>query len=96
MTTKDFVYLGLLLLTALAFYCNGFYSGVCRSKRVYETLLNDAQQDGEETLDDQEKTMAYHDSAAEAAEAEFSPTLARRAKLMASTRQELRGDFGPN
>lgn len=96
MTTKDFVYLGLLLLTALAFYCNGFYSGVCRSKRVYETLLNDAQQDSDETIDEQEKTVAYHDNQEAEAEAGFTPTLVRRAKLMASTRQELRGDFGPN
>ena len=47
MTTKDYVYLGLILLTALAFYCNGFYAGVCRSKRVYETLLNDAEQESD-------------------------------------------------
>jgi len=32
MTTKDYVYLGLILLTALAFYCNGFYAGVYRCK----------------------------------------------------------------
>jgi hypothetical protein len=47
MTIKDYVYLGLILLTALAFYCNGFYAGVCRSKRVYETLLDDAEEEKE-------------------------------------------------
>jgi len=41
MTTKDYVYLGLLLLTALIFYCNGFYSGVYRMKRVYDIILTD-------------------------------------------------------
>lgn len=39
MTTKDWIYLGLMALTALAFYCNGFYAGVLRSRKVYEDLL---------------------------------------------------------
>lgn len=43
MTTKDYIYLGLILLSALAFYCNGFYAGVYRCKRMYETLLDDAE-----------------------------------------------------
>src|SRR4026207_1557463 len=42
MTTKDYIYLGLILLTAMAFYCNGFYAGVYRCKRMYDTLLDDA------------------------------------------------------
>jgi len=37
MTTRDYIYLGLILLTALAFYCNGFYAGVHRCKRMYDT-----------------------------------------------------------
>jgi hypothetical protein len=41
MTTKDYVYLGLILLAALAFYCNGFYAGVYRCKRMYDSLLDD-------------------------------------------------------
>ena len=45
MTTKDYVYLGLILLTALAFYCNGFYAGVYRCKRMYDTLLDDSEGD---------------------------------------------------
>lgn len=38
MTTKDYVYLGLMALAALVFYCHGFYSGVCRSRSLYESL----------------------------------------------------------
>ena len=47
MTTKDWIYLGLIVLTALAFYCNGFYAGVMRSRKVYESLLNDAREQEE-------------------------------------------------
>ena len=39
MTKKDFVYLGLMALTALVCFCHGFFSGVNRSRRVYEALL---------------------------------------------------------
>jgi hypothetical protein len=39
MTTTDFVYLGLIAATALVFYCHGFFSGVNRSRRIYEALL---------------------------------------------------------
>ena len=45
MTTKDYVYLGLILLTALAFYCNGFYAGVYRCKRMYDALLDESEGD---------------------------------------------------
>jgi len=36
MTTKDYVYLAVIVIVALAFYCNGFYAGVYRCKRMYE------------------------------------------------------------
>lgn len=39
MTIMDYVYLGLIGLTALVFYCHGFFAGVKRSRRVYEALL---------------------------------------------------------
>ncbi|MEY2411279.1 MAG: hypothetical protein QOF48_3949 [Verrucomicrobiota bacterium] len=39
MTSKDLVYVGLIVLTALIFYCHGFFSGVNRSRRIYEALL---------------------------------------------------------
>jgi len=50
MTTKDYVYLGLILLTALAFYCNGFYAGVYRCKRVYDKLIDEVESDTDHTL----------------------------------------------
>ena len=40
MTTKDYIYLGMIVLTALAFYCNGFYAGVYRCKKMYRWLLH--------------------------------------------------------
>ena len=45
MTTKDFVYLGLIALVALVFYCHGFFSGVNRSRRIYEALLGGAEEE---------------------------------------------------
>ena len=51
MTTKDFVYLGLIATTALVFYCHGFFSGVNRSRRIYESLFGGAEDDApEQTL----------------------------------------------
>ena len=47
MTTKDIVYLGLIALGALVAYCHGFFSGVSRSRRIYESLLGDAEQASE-------------------------------------------------
>jgi hypothetical protein len=41
MTTKDWIYLGLIVLTGVAFYCNGYYAGVWRSRKVFETLLDE-------------------------------------------------------
>ena len=91
MTTKDYVYLGLLLLTALAFYCNGFYAGVCRSKRVYETLLNDAEQDEERTFAEstEGKSLAL-------SEKQLGAPLYYLDQRPVSSREELRGDFGSN
>ncbi len=91
MTTKDFVYLGLLLLTALAFYCHGFYSGVCRSKRVYETLLNDVEPAAEGS---RAESVEAQELASLESELGHGAAFARRGKTPAG--QELRGDFGPN
>lgn len=91
MTTKDYVYLGLVLLTALAFYCNGFYAGVYRCKRMYDSLLDEEDLSPEATatspesdkfLSDKEKVLAYHTHSREQ-----NPLVPKR---------ELRGDFGNN
>jgi hypothetical protein len=91
MTTKDYVYLGLILLTALAFYCNGFYAGVCRSKRVYETLLDDAEQDQERLMNEPTdgKTLAP-------SEKEIGSEFSLAPDRATLPRKQLRGDFGHN
>jgi hypothetical protein len=87
MTTKDYIYLGLILLTAMAFYCNGFYAGVYRCKRMYDTLLDDADvtapADSQNVCDanliaSEEKVLAY------------------REHDLSMQGRELRGDFGNN
>jgi hypothetical protein len=87
MTTKDYIYLGLILLTAMAFYCNGFYAGVYRCKRMYDTLLDDsdvtAEADAQNVSDanliaSEEKVLAY------------------REHDLSMQGRELRGDFGNN
>ena len=91
MTTKDYVYLGLILLTALAFYCNGFYAGVYRCKRMYDTLLDDS--DSDETVGQMPsqfgKSLAKEDKLLSASES------LRSAKPLLQDR-EVRGLFGNN
>ena len=91
MTTKDYVYLGLILLTALAFYCNGFYAGVYRCKRMYDTMLDDSESDeasGQmpseigKSLAKEDKLLSVSDSL-------------RPSKSLLQDR-EVRGNFGNN
>ena len=84
MTTKDYVYLGLLALAALVFYCHGFYSGVSRSRRVYEEMLAE---------DEQDLAPAH----AEVEENQYlsQPTSPRHDTLY-HPRREFRSDFGNN
>lgn len=41
MTTKDYIYLGLLAFAAVVFYLNGYYAGLNRSRRLFERVFND-------------------------------------------------------
>jgi hypothetical protein len=85
MTTKDWVYLGLILLAALAFYCNGFYAGVYRCKRMYDSLLDDT-----DAQPDQGGNFISSEENALAANQAF-----REPKVALSSR-ELKGNFGKN
>lgn len=92
MTTKDYVYLGLLALGSLVFYCHGFYAGISRSARIYDALLKD-----EETPDDTLDSLiveAGNEQTAPAPTSRLSslPT----STLLPPTRRELRSDFGNN
>jgi len=91
MMTKDYVYLGLILLTALAFYCNGFYAGVYRCKRMYDSLLDD-NEEGDGAADTPSASVKIL-SEPENILAGNPPS--REVKVALSTR-ELRGDFGNN
>jgi len=62
MTTKDWIYLGLIVLAAVAFYCNGFYAGVMRSRKLYENLLDDATEEAKEALAEDEKNIATREN----------------------------------
>lgn len=90
MTTKDYIYLGLILLTALAFYCNGFYAGVYRCKKVYDSLPEELETDGDNTITPPE----FGKSVAIDAKAFASPASREPAILLSSP--ELRGDFRNN
>jgi hypothetical protein len=91
MTTKDYVYLGLILLAALAFYCNGFYAGVYRCKKMYEALEDETDFDSEtapptpesvNSVDTHGNTVAF-------------PVLPRGSISLVQGRN-LRGDFSNN
>jgi hypothetical protein len=91
MTTKDYVYLGLILLTALAFYCNGFYAGVYRCKRMYDALLDDSEGDEnvEQVPSKTGKFLAMEDKLLSASDSlrSSNPLIQDR---------EVRGNFGNN
>ncbi len=91
MTTKDYVYLGLILLTALAFYCNGFYAGVYRCKRMYDMLLDEPEgEDGRERSPlEIAKSFAKEDKLLSASDSLRTP------KPLLQDR-EVRGNFGNN
>ena len=91
MTTKDYVYLGLILLTALAFYCNGFYAGVYRCKRVYDKLIDETKSDIDNTLPatDCGKLVIAEDK-------EFVPSALTREHDIPLPGRNLRGDFRNN
>ena len=84
MTIKDYVYLGLIALAALIFYCHGFYAGVSRSRRVYEALL-----DEEADVPTLETPEPMLDAAPVAA-------FPSRQTMPPFPRREARGDFGNN
>jgi hypothetical protein len=90
MTTKDYIYLGLILLAAVAFYCNGFYAGVYRCKRMYDSLLDetDTPEDSAGSKPGDVKFLSSEENVLA-----DSPT--RQPKVAFSNR-ELRGDFGTN
>jgi hypothetical protein len=91
MITKDYVYLGLILLTALAFYCNGFYAGVYRCKRMYDSLLDDPEEDLERPeVQEVEAKSVYEDEKVLAGDHPESEP-----KVVFGNR-ELKGDFGKN
>ena len=89
MTTKDYVYLGLLALAAVVFYCHGFYAGISRSARIYDALLKDDEAIDSPIIDTGDD------------EALPTPTPPRHSfpsspSFPLSFRRELRGDFGNN
>ena len=84
MTIMDYVYLGLIGLSALVFYCHGFFAGVKRSRRVYEALLGRADA---EPMPQDEASSDYDLPTRETGLHRSPPSLPGR---------ELRGDFGNN
>jgi hypothetical protein len=95
MTTKDYIYLGMIVLTALAFYCNGFYAGVYRCKKMYDSLLDDSEQDDSSSGPNAAigKAAIADDNADDNSLSIHPPE--RNGNILISNR-ELRGDFGKN
>ena len=91
MTTKDYIYLGMIVLTAIAFYCNGFYAGVYRCKRMYDSLLDNSQQSHTDI-----KIEASTENSHIASDNSFVSTAPERDQNIAISNRELRGDFGKN
>lgn len=92
MTTKDYIYLGMIVLTALAFYCNGFYAGVYRCKKMYDSLLDDAEQEGD-SAEPTAVSVPEQKSQLENSLSELPPLRQQNVHL---SNRDLRGDFGKN
>ena len=95
MTTKDYVYLGLILVTALVFYCNGFYAGICRCKRMYDAPAGDVETGGEPAVGTAAETTASDKLLALDDKVLDGSASSREQKLL-MPKSELRGDFGNN
>jgi hypothetical protein len=84
MNIMDYIYLGLIGLAALVFYCHGFFAGVKRSRRVYEALLGRPEPEPEP-----------RDEPSPGFDAPIRQTGFQHPRLPFRGR-ELRGDFGDN
>jgi hypothetical protein len=94
MTTKDYIYLGLILLTALAFYCHGFYAGVHRCKRMYDTPADDTAD--EETTTATASGTTSDDKLLGDDEKDVFCSIGSRIQKPLSPKTGWRGDFGNN
>lgn len=91
MTTKDYIYIGMIVLTALAFYCNGFYAGVYRCKRMYDELLDDT-----ESHTNEENASAPSANFSSASNSPLVMAAHRRDSSLPLFKREINGDFGQN
>ena len=91
MTTKDYIYIGMIVLTALAFYCNGFYAGVYRCKRMYDELLSDTESQGNE-----ENVSSSAENFSAASDSSLVFAAHHRDSSLPLFKREIKGDFGQN
>ena len=91
MTTKDYIYIGMIVLTALAFYCNGFYAGVYRCKKMYDSLLEDSEQERGET-----GTVSSNEKSTSTSDKPFVFTASERDNNALHPNRVVGGDFGKN
>ena len=94
MTTRDYVYLGMILLMGLTCYCHGFWAGVCRCQRRYDTLLDEAQ-----ASDDSGEVIAPTTEGGKPpahVETVLGSDNASRDPKLVMPKSQLRGDFGNN
>lgn len=94
MMTKDYIYLGMIVLTALAFYCNGFYAGVYRCKKMYDSLLNDAETESpSEASPELQNDLSEMELGSEDA---ITTNPSKRDSRLLITSRDVRGNFGKN
>ena len=93
MTIRDYVYLGLIVLAAVAFYCNGFYAGVYRCKRMYDSLLDDP--DAHVLPENPDKAQVPAGKTVVGEDKLFAVPCHRERSVPVSG-QDLRGDFSNN
>ena len=93
MTTKDFLYLGLIAVAALVFYCHGFFSGVYRARKTYEELLG-APREADPANNDASSDLDDNQARERSRQSDWTfPYPNSRSRLSG---QDLQGDFGNN
>jgi hypothetical protein len=86
MTTKDYVYLGLLALSVVVFYLHGYAAGANRTRRLFERWLQPS--DTMTELPPEEEDGAWSPTSED-------PLTFRRKRTLIST-TTIRASFGKN
>ncbi|MFM1769083.1 MAG: hypothetical protein RJA22_1612 [Verrucomicrobiota bacterium] len=90
MTSKDLLYVGIIVIATLVAYCHGYFSGFGRARRIYESVLGRSDPGQADSAPQKKVVVAGHPTG-------LGPSgLSLPAPRNRLSGQGLRGDFGNN